>query len=88
MGLDAAARRARQIGRDAAGQARGAQAPPGLARAFGTVTAVGDSTLDVEVAGVELAGLPCTTACEGAAAGDRCLVDTYARKSVVTGILM
>ena len=63
-----------------------------LTRRFGTVVAVGTmGTLDVQVANASgdnvLRGLQMTTACRGAAVGDRCIVETYAHISVVTGII-
>lgn len=81
---------AQQLGQQAAS---GMQNPVStLTRRFGTVVAVGTmGTLDVQVANASgdnvLRGLQMTTACRGAAVGDRCIVETYAHISVVTGII-
>lgn len=85
----------RALGRAAAGSAARAGADsqsPSLVRRLATVTrANGDGTLDVDLgtAAVPLpmAGLRMTTACAGAKAGDRVVVDTQGRTSLVTGVL-
>ena len=45
---------------------------------FGTVKSVSGTTL---------AGLPMTTACSAAKAGDRCIVETIGPQAIVTGLI-
>ena len=45
---------------------------------FGTVKSVSGATL---------AGLPMTTACSAAKAGDRCIVETIGPQAIVTGLI-
>lgn len=55
---------------------------------FGTVTKDnGDGTLNLDVEGGTLLKVPMTTACKGVAVGDRVVVTTYGRLSVVTGVI-
>ena len=74
---------ARKLAQDLLGQKN-----LGVSVAYGYVSCVNDGgTIDVEVEDDEFASLPATTACMGAKPGDRCLVQTYAHQSTVTGIL-
>lgn len=74
---------ARKLAQDLLGQKN-----LGVSVAYGCVSCVNDDgTIDVEVEDDEFASLPATTACMGAKPGDRCLVQTYAHQSTVTGIL-
>lgn len=74
---------ARKLAQDLLGQKNS-----GVSVAYGYVSCVNDDgTIDVEVEDDEFASLPATTACMGAKPGDRCLVQTYAHQSTVTGIL-
>lgn len=70
---------------------RSQERPKTAAMRYGTITAVnadGSScSCDVLVNGATLRTLPMTTDCLGAAAGDRCVVETFGRLSAVTGIL-
>lgn len=85
----------RALGRAAAGSAARAGADsqsPSLTRRLATVTrANGDGTLDVDLGTtavpLPMAGVRMTTACAGAKAGDRVVVDTQGRTSLVTGVL-
>lgn len=58
---------------------------------IGTINTVYDTggywTADVDMSGGTLMGLQMTTDCVGARAGDRCVVETYAKVAIVTGIL-
>lgn len=54
---------------------------------FGTVSSVSGARLSVTVGGATLAGLPMTTSCSGAKAGDRCIVQAVGPVAVVTGII-
>lgn len=54
---------------------------------FGTVAAVSGARLDVSVGGSTLRGVPMTTSCAGAKAGDRCIVNAVGPIAVVTGII-
>ena len=45
---------------------------------FGTVIAISGTTLS---------GLPMTTACSAAKAGDRCIVETIGPQAIVTGLI-
>lgn len=54
---------------------------------FGTVTAVSSTAMSVDVGGSTLAGLPMTTACSGAAVGDRCLLAPVGSTYVVVGVI-
>lgn len=54
---------------------------------FGTVTAVSAAAMSVDVGGSTLAGLPITTACSGAAVGDRCLLAHVGPTYVVVGVI-
>lgn len=88
MAFDSDLARMRQLGRDAA-KSQTTQTTGGIQRCFGTVSAVNsDGTLDVEVRGSVLGGLRMTTACDGAAEGDRCIIDTVGHLSLVTGVLV
>lgn len=79
-------RAVRRAGSRLAEAMSGAQAASGGA-SFGTVTAVSGAALSVDVGGATLAGLPMTTACSGAAVGDRCLVVPVGTTAVVVGII-
>lgn len=65
------------------------RAPPSESRPvrFGTVVAASGARLDVSVGGATLKGLPMTTSCSGAKAGDRCIVHAVGPIAVVTGII-
>lgn len=54
---------------------------------YGTVTANNGATLDVELAGGSVSGVPMTTACVGARAGDRVLLTVDGPLITATGIL-
>ncbi len=54
---------------------------------YGTVVANNGSTLDVAMAGGTIAGVPMTTACCSAVAGDRVLLDVTGPLVTATGIL-
>lgn len=54
---------------------------------FGTVKAVSGPTLTVSMSGTTLTGLPMTTACSAAKAGDRCIVETIGPQAIVTGLI-
>ena len=54
---------------------------------YGTVTASDGATLDVELAGGVVSGVPMTTACAGAKAGDRVLLTVDGPLVTATGIL-
>ena len=54
---------------------------------FGTVQSVSGAKLNVSVGGASLSGLSMTTACSGAKAGDRCIVQAVGPVAVVTGII-
>ena len=54
---------------------------------YGTVTANNGATLDVELAGGSVSGVPMTTACVGARAGDRVLLTVDGPLVTATGIL-
>ncbi|WP_417571011.1 hypothetical protein, partial [Parolsenella catena] len=54
---------------------------------YGTVTANNGATLDVELAGGSVSGVPMTTACAGARAGDRVLLTVDGPLITATGIL-
>ncbi|WP_322153006.1 hypothetical protein [Paratractidigestivibacter sp.] len=45
------------------------------------------ATLTVAISGATLAGLPMTTACSAAKAGDRCIVETIGPQAIVTGLI-
>ena len=54
---------------------------------YGTVTANNGATLDVKLAGGSVSGVPMTTACVGARAGDRVLLTVDGPLITATGIL-
>lgn len=54
---------------------------------YGTVTANNGATLDVELAGGSVSGVPMTTACTGAKPGDRVLLTVDGPLVTATGIL-
>lgn len=54
---------------------------------FGTVKSVSGATLAVAISGTTLSGLPMTTACSAAKAGDRCIVETIGPQAIVTGLI-
>ena len=54
---------------------------------FGTVKSVSGATLAVAISGTSLSGLPMTTACSAAKAGDRCIVETIGPQAIVTGLI-
>ena len=54
---------------------------------YGTVMANNGATLDVELAGGSVSGVPMTTACVGARAGDRVLLTVDGPLITATGIL-
>lgn len=59
----------------------------GLRTRYGTVMANNGATLDVELAGGSVSGVPMTTACAGAKAGDRVLLTVDGPLVTATGIL-
>ncbi|WP_419041031.1 hypothetical protein [Parolsenella catena] len=60
--------------------------PPGRQACYGTVESVSGASMTVSVKGAALK-LPYTTACSGARAGDRCIVQSIGPTAVVTGII-
>ena len=60
--------------------------PPGQQARYGTVEAVSGASMAVSVKGASLK-LPYTTACSGAKAGDRCIVQSIGPHAVVVGVL-
>ena len=63
------------------------QGGSGHSMGFGTVKAVSGPTLTVSMSGATLTGLPMTTACYAAKAGDRCIVETIGPQAIVTGLI-
>lgn len=64
-----------------------APAAVGTRTRYGTVKAVGACTLDVELAGGTVSGVPMTTACFGAQVGDRVMLAVDGPLVTATGIL-
>lgn len=54
---------------------------------LGTVRSVSGVTATVAISGATLPGLPMTTACAAAKAGDRCIVETIGPQAIVTGLI-
>ena len=64
-----------------------APAAVGTRTRYGTVRAVGACTLDVELAGGTISGVPMTTACFGAQVGDRVMLAVDGPLVTATGVL-
>ena len=60
---------------------------PGGSVGLGTVRSVSGVTATVAISGATLSGLPMTTACSAAKAGDRCIVETIGPQAIVTGLI-
>lgn len=60
--------------------------PPGQQACYGTVKSVSGASMAVSVKGASLQ-LPYTTACSGAKAGDRCIVQSIGPHAIVIGVL-
>lgn len=59
----------------------------GHSMGFATVKAVSGAKVTVSMSGATLSGLPMTTDCSSAKAGDRCIVETIGPQAIVTGII-
>lgn len=59
----------------------------GHSMGFATVKSISGAKVTVSMSGTTLSGLPMTTGCSSAKAGDRCIVETIGPQAIVTGII-